>query len=380
MRNLFKWLVARASPAPRLPSLVDIRDLKGKYVLLRASLNVPIKDGVVVEDFRIKQTLPTINYLQKQGARVIVIGHIGREPDETLLPVFEVLKEKVGAKWDTKPEDLQDGEVLLLENIRSDDREITNDDAYAKELAELADIYINDAFSDSHRPHASIIGVPKYLPSYFGLNFIKEYEALQSVIEPEHPALFILGGAKFETKIPLVEKFTNTYDNVFIGGALANDIFKARGFETGRSMVSSINLIGSSILKKPNLSVPVDVVIVNEEGSDTLKPAFVRKGDKILDIGYESLAELAPLIQNAKTILWNGPLGNYEVGFSAGTEALAKMISASDAYSVVGGGDTIASIQHLHLSHHFGFLSTAGGAMLTFLETGTLPAIDAVLN
>lgn len=363
-----------------LPDIKDVKDLRGKRVLLRASLNVPVKDGVVTETFRLEQALPTLDFLKAQGAKVIVVGHIGREPEDSLKPVFEAFLDMTDIKWGGDVASLQNGEAMLLENLRQDPRESEGDDDLAKELAALADIYVNDAFSDSHREHSSIVGVPKYLPSYFGFSFLREYVALGKVMKPVSPAVFILGGAKFETKMPLVLRYAEIYDTVFIGGALANDIFKARGYEVGTSLVSDVDLAGHAILDNARVMVPTDVVVKNGGGEREVGARGVETQEAILDIGPTALKELGAKLKNAKTILWNGPLGNFEKGYSLGTETLARAIAKSDAYSVVGGGDTIAAIRSLGLQDRFGFMSTAGGAMLVFLEKGTLPAIEAVLN
>ncbi|MCA9366045.1 phosphoglycerate kinase [Candidatus Kaiserbacteria bacterium] len=371
-----------------LPSIRDVAALSGKTVLLRASLNVPVKGGTVTNAFRIKRALLTINYLREQGAKVVVIGHIGREPEETLQPVHVELERAVGAKWcpsvtgeavQAAVHSLQEGEVLLLENVRQDPREKAGDDSLAKELASVADLYVNDAFAASHRSHASLTGIPQFLPSYFGFNFLHEYEELSKAMEPQHPALFILGGAKFETKLPLVAKYAKQYDTVLIGGALANDVYKARGYNVGTSLVSDIDLRSEAILTKENIVVPADVVVDGPQGRRTVAATEVTEGESILDAGPQSIEDLLPVISSARTILWNGPLGNFEHGFAEQTEALARAIAASGAYSIIGGGDTIAAVEGLGIEEHFSFMSTAGGAMLTFLETGTLPAIEAVL-
>jgi phosphoglycerate kinase len=372
-----------------IPKITDVADLKGKKVLLRASLNVPMVDGVVANKFRLLRSLETITWLKDQGAKVIVVAHIGRKPEETLKPVFDIMAETLPVKWsgelvgETTTEiasGLSDGEVLLLENVRSDEREAKNDLGLAEALAGLADIYVNDAFSDSHREHSSLVGVTKYLPSYFGNNFVTEYQELSKAMTPESPSLFILGGAKFETKLPLISKYADHYTNVFIGGALAHDIFIAQGLSVGKSLVSDIDLKEHSILSHPNILVPVDVTLSGPNGTRITTPQDVAEDETILDAGPATIAMLQPYISEAKTILWNGPLGNYEKGFAKETEELAKAIAAAPGFAVVGGGDTVASIESLNLQDQFGFLSTAGGAMLTFLETGTLVAIDAVLN
>ena len=371
-----------------LPSIKNASGLSGSRVLVRASLNVPVADGVVTNQFRIMRALPTINYLRHAGARVVVVAHIGRDVTDTLHPVFAVLEPLLpitwcdvttGAKAVAAVESLEAGEVLLLENLRQDSRETTNDAEFGRELAALADIYINDAFAASHRTHASLVGVPKHLPAYFGFNFVHEFEEISKAMEPVHPALFILGGAKFETKLPLVDRYANTYSDVFIGGALANDMFKAQGYEIGKSLTSDIDLKETAILNHPNLMLPVDVTVTGKRGVRVTTPAAVEPDEYIYDAGPETITLLAPKITAAKTILWNGPLGNYERGFSVHTKALAQLVAAAPGYSLVGGGDTIAAIEALCIQEKLGFLSTAGGAMLHLLEHGTLPALDAIL-
>ncbi len=376
-------------PNKKLPNIKDVPNLTGKRVLLRASLNVPMVDGVVTNQFRLERALGTLNWLREQGAKVIVIAHIGRKPEETLKPVFEILSQKFPCKFSTTTtgvnilamiESLHNGEVLLLENVRSDFRETENDDSLARELASYGEVYVNDAFSDSHREHSSLVGVPKYLPSYFGFNFINEYEELSKAMTPEQPSLFILGGAKFETKLPLIEKFAKHYSQVFIGGALANDMFKAKGFSVGTSLVSEIDLKGTSIMEQQNIILPDDITVQGPGGIRVTTPQDVKGDESILDAGPETIKLMQTYINDAKMILWNGPLGNYEHGFAKETESLAKAIAEAPGFAVVGGGDTVAAIENLNLQDKFGFLSTAGGAMLTFLETGTLAAIDAVVK
>jgi phosphoglycerate kinase len=253
-----------------------------------------------------------------------------------------------------------------------------NDESYSKYLASLADIYVNDAFAASHREHASIIGIPRYLPSYIGIEFADEIKNLSLALDPERPSLFILGGAKFDTKEPLIKKFLDLYDRVFVGGALANDLFKAQGFEIGRSLSSGTEHSFKEILDHPNLVLPADVVVVNKEGVATKKPKDVLIGDMILDAGVEATQQVIQLTKEASFVLWNGPLGDYEKGFNDHTEELARAIVESDAKCIVGGGDTVASISKLGLMNKIDFVSTGGGAMLQFLLEGTLPGIEAI--
>lgn len=364
-----------------------IENLEGKYVFLRTSLNVPVKDAVVQDVFRITQALKTIEYLLSAGARVILCSHLGKDGSASIAPVYDVLRqhisvvlspEVVGTTTLSLRNGLENGQALLLENVRRQQGEMENSTAFATELASLADVFVNDDFAASHRAHASLHAICEFLPSYVGINFAHEYDELSKALTPVSPSLFILGGAKFETKMPLVEKFLALYDYIFIGGALANDFFKAKGYEVGISLVSDMNLVGSPLLTHPKILLPVDVVAVKNGVPRVTSSQTVQKDESILDAGPETLAVLAPIIKDSKTILWNGPLGNYEGGFREQTLACARLIAHSPAYSVIGGGDTVASIESLGSQDAFGFLSTAGGAMLTFLEEGTLTAMEAL--
>ena len=373
----------------KLPSLKDVTELKGKKVLLRVSVNAPIRDGVVTSQFRLLRILPTINYLREQGAKTVIIGHIGRDKTDSLKPIYEAMSEMVEMEWcggllgtdvTARVEALEDGEILMLENLRQDEREVVNDADFTKELAQLADLYVNEDFAASHREHSSIVGLPKLLPAYFGFNFLSEVKELEGAIDPESPSVFILGGAKFQTKLPLVDMYANKYSQVFIGGALANDIFKAKGFEIGKSLVSDIDLRDHSILNHLNIMVPTDVTVQGDNGVRVTSPEQVQSTEKIVDAGPETIKAWAEYLKTAKTILWNGPLGIYEAGFNKETESLTKEIAKVSGHSIVGAGDTIASIEALCLQDGFDFLSTGGGAMLDFLENGTLPAIEAVVS
>lgn len=360
--------------------------IRGKRVIVRASLDVPIENGYVTNEFRIKKALPTIKILAERGAKVIILTHVGRDKRNDTEPIFNTLSKYItlthiegviGAGVTRKIEALHDGEVLLLGNLRAHDEEESNDAGFAKVLASYGDYFVNDAFAVSHRAHASIVGIPAHIPGFAGITFEEEYTNLSKALTPEHPALFILGGAKFETKQPLIERYAESYDHVALGGALANDFLKARGLPVGESLVSPIDLSANPLIHRENILVPIDVVVDDKR---EVMSTDVQAKEKILDIGTKSIEALAPHIKNAKTILWNGPLGYYEGGFDTATKAVAKLIAESDAFSVVGGGDTVAAIESLGLGDKFGFLSTAGGAMLEFLEKGTLPGITALEN
>jgi phosphoglycerate kinase len=368
---------------------VAMSELSGKRVLVRAGLDVPLdKNGEVADIFRIKQAAQTLRFLSQRGARVIVISHIGRKPDETNEPVARALKKEIpivyvpdllGHMAHDAIGMMKNGDILLLENLRSDDRESLNDDVFARELASLADIYVDDAFSVAHRAHASIVGIPKYLPSYAGILMRDEVEILTRARSPEHPSFAILGGAKFETKSPLIQVLLETYDHLFVTGALANDVLKAQGFPVGVSLISKESPT-PEVLAHSHFVAPVDVTVEGSDKQVSVKsPQDVAIDDKIVDIGPDSVGAVAPYIAAAKFILWNGPTGLYEDGFVTYTQAIAELIGKSGAHAVIGGGDTIAVIQESNIA--FGpnvFLSTGGGAMLEFLLNGTLPGIEAL--
>ncbi len=370
-----------------MKKITDCPDLRGKRVILRASLNVPVENGVVTNEYRITQMLPTLRYLHEHGAKTIIMGHIGRDKDETLKPIMAVLERYYPIVWGGSVNDerakehlsvLPDGQFLLLENLRQDDREGDNDEAWGAHLASFGDIFVNDAFDNVHREHASMVQIPKHLPAYAGLTMMAEVEHLTKVMQPVHPALFMIGGAKFETKMPLVEKFLATYDHVFVSGALMNDIFKARGYEVGTSLVSDVDLSGAAFLDNPKLLVPTDVVVTGPRGTVTKLATEVLPDEAIMDAGPATVEMLKGYIADAKTVLWNGPFGNFEGGFASATEETVKALAAANALSVVGGGDTVAAIEKLGLNDSLGFVSTGGGAMLTLLEHGSTPALDAL--
>jgi len=355
-------------------SIRDIKLFENIPILVRAALNVPIKNGVVANDYRLRRALPTIRFLAERGARVMLISHIGEQAGDTLEPVARAFgklirnvsfcQETIGPRARAAIRDLAPGHILVLENLRRNTGEQKNDPVFARELAALADVFVEDSFDTCHRVHASIVGVPKLLPSYAGLLLEEEIDELSRALMPQHPALAVIGGAKFSTKEAVLATLLEKYDHVFVGGALANDFLKASGQRVGKSLVSQAdqNTI-KKILANPKLVVPIDSVIVNE---------------MILDSGPGTITLLADLAQKAKTILWNGPLGNYENGFVAATDAFAHAVANSSAHSIVGGGDTIASIENLGLLSQFSFVSTGGGAMLDFLARGTLPGIEAL--
>lgn len=369
-------------------TLNELPDVRGKRVLVRSELNAPVENGVVTDTYRIEQAVPTLRELIERGAKVIVIAHIGREPSETLAPVADALRRLlptvefvpslVGDAVSQAVESLPEGGIVLLENLRSEEGETANDPAFAESLALLAEYYVDDAFGATHRAHASIVGVATRLPAYAGRLLERELVEMAKGLEPESPSLFILGGAKFETKEPLLEAALPRYDRVFIGGALANDFLKAEGFVVGRSLVSEGVEKAAELLASGKILLPVDVVVEGPEGVVTKRADQVGPEDMIVDIGPESVTELGVHIAHANTILWNGPLGLFEKGYTQSTEQVAELVADAKGHSIVGGGDTVAAIRELGLAEKFNFLSTGGGAMLDYLVDGSLPGVEVL--
>ncbi len=370
-------------------SLSDLRNknIKGKVFLVRIDTNVPVEEGRVTNDFRLRSVMLTLEFLLKKEARVVLMGHMEPAFSSTLKPVSDHYRGLFPASFvgSCDPEDirfdiekLKDGNMIVLENLRSLPFEKENDEEYARALASLGDAYVNEAFSVSHREHASIVGLPRHLPSFAGMRFERETEELAVAFDPGKPFLFVLGGLKFKTKAPLIEKFVEKADAVFVGGALANSFFKQKGFEVGKSATDEgVDLKG--LLHKENLILPFDVVVENKEGDREIKKAEeVSSCDSIVDVGPLSMEELSKKIKRAAFIVWNGPMGNIEKGYDHQTKILAEAIATSDAHSVIGGGDTISSIEGVGFEGEFSFVSTGGGAMLDFLIHETLPGIEAL--
>jgi phosphoglycerate kinase len=365
--------------------ITEVKSLKGVTVIVRSSCNVPLVNGVIRNAFRLKRALPTLKFLREKRAKVIVISHIGREKNDTLRPIFEELNNYLPMTWGGSITDInfseikaamQDGDIVFCENLRQDVREEENNLELVSTIASFGDIFVNDAFAEAHREHTSTFGIAELLPSYAGLTLAEEVTELSKVTNPNHPALFLLGGSKFETKMPLVEKYLDLYDIVFVGGALANDLLKARGFEVGKSLVSEVSLADATFLWNEKLLIPLDVVVDGPDGVIVKSANAVNPEERIYDMGPKTVAMISRLIADAKTILWNGPFGNYEAGFVDSTEQIAKQISTSNAFSVLGGGDTVAAVEKLNLNDKFGFISIGGGSMLTFLEKGGTTVLD----
>ncbi|MEK7155610.1 MAG: phosphoglycerate kinase [Patescibacteria group bacterium] len=367
-------------------------ELRGKRVLVRTGLDLPVNDkGEVTDLFRVKKAIPTLRFLSQAGAKVIILTKIGRDVKDTNEPVAQALKHYLQVMYvpdifghlaKSAIEAMRGGEFLLLENLQQNPGEIANDPEFCKEIASLGDIYVNDCFPSAHRESAGMFGVPKLMPSYAGLQFRDEVVELTKALNPPTPSFAIIGGAKFETKIPVIKLFLEKYDHTFVVGALVNDVLKAQGLQVGRSKVSD-ELPSPAVVGHSRFVIPNDVTAQRSDGHAYVKkPHEVTADDKIVDIGPDSVALIAPHIERANFILWNGPTGIYEEGFVSYTHAIAEIISrrvAAGAHAVIGGGDTIAALEGSGIKEEdLGFLSTGGGAMLEYLVKGTLPAIEAL--
>ncbi len=386
-----------------------IQDLpiKGKRVFIRVDFNVPIDDNLVItDDRRIRSTIPTINYAIDEGAKVILASHLGRpkgkiDPRYSLAPVARRLQrllnkevlfapDCIGSQVESMVSKMKDGDVMLLENLRYHIEEEKNDTAFAKSLAKLADYFVNDAFGASHRVHASIVGIPKFLPAAAGFLMKKEIEYLKgSVEDPIRPFVAILGGSKVSGKIGVLGNLIDKVDKVIVGGGMAYTFIKALDYEIGDSMVEPDMLdLAKSImenLKKKRIKfyLPVDCVIAQEiaAGTETkiVTAQEIPKGWKALDIGPASVKLFSEAIQNAKTIIWNGPMGVFEIdAFSRGTTAIANAVADAYAMTIVGGGDTDYAVHKAGVSDAITFISTGGGASLQLLEGKELPGISAL--
>ena len=383
-------------------------DLKGKRVFCRVDFNVPMKNGEVTDDTRIRAAVPTIEYLIGNGAKVILASHLGRPKGEVneemrlaaagarlselLHKEVKSLKESIGETVEKEINDLQDGEILLLENVRFHAGEEKNDDELAKSFAALADVFVNDAFGAAHRAHASTAGIAKYLPSVSGLLLEKELDVLgKALSQPDRPFTAIIGGAKVKDKIGVIDHLLDKVDNLLIGGGLSYTFIKAQGHEIGNSLVEEDKLeLARTFLKKAEekgvkLFLPVDATVASEFSKDAetkhVKIEEIPSDWMGLDIGPETADLYKDVIKNSKLVIWNGPMGVFEMEpFANGTRSVAQAMADTEAYTVIGGGDSAAAVEKFKVADKMDHISTGGGASLEFMEGKELPGVSALTD
>lgn len=348
----------------------------GKRVVVRVDCNVPLENGIVSESeaFRIHAIIPTVTFLKNAGAKIILISHIGRSGD-TLAPVADYIAKnlpELGVMF--SPDGTIASDCILLENVRKNPGEESNDLEYAKQLASFGDYFVNDAFAVSHRAHASVVGIAKLLPSFAGLLLESEIEHLNKALKPEFPSVLIMAGIKFETKLTLIEKLLPLYDTVILGGGLLNTYLKSFGLNIGISVIdNSANL--SSIVGSTKITIPEKVIIERESVLQVVTISQVQENDIIVDIVIDN--NIKELLGAAKMVVWNGPLGWYEKGYMQSTVDIVNSLG-KQTKSIVGGGDTVTVIRKEHLEDRVSFLSTGGGAMLDYLQNGNIVGLQCL--
>ena len=389
-----------------MKSIENLKNIENKNVILRLDLNVPIKNGKITDTNRIDKIIPTLNFLVKKKAKIIIVSHVGRPNGKivkelSLEPISLCLKNKIKKEVSLLKENIfklskrdifksSKNEVILLENIRFYPEEEANDDKFSEKLASLGEIYVNDAFSCSHRDHASVSKITKYIPSYCGIQINTEVNALNKITSKiKKPVTCIIGGSKISSKVNIIKNLIPKFNSIIIVGAMANNIFKYKGLKIGKSIYEkNIDYIIQEIFyyaEKNDCTIyfPEDVKVGKKFNDKSIEKNFesIEYDDIILDVGSKTLVEIKKIIDNSSTLLWNGPLGYFEnTNFSLGSTEIAKYIASKGdkIFSVVGGGDTVAVINSLNMKNKFNFVSTAGGAFLEYLEGKVLPGIKAL--
>jgi phosphoglycerate kinase len=384
-----------------VPQLEDLEIERGTRVLLRADFNVPLHDGNIEDDLRITTALPTIEYLRRRGAEVVCCSHLGRpkgkvDPQYSLAPVARRLSELVGTEVALSPdvagfeslrraESLEPRGIMLIENLRFDPGEEANDAAFAENLSQLADVYVDDAFGAAHRAHASIVGPPLVLPSAGGRLLAREVEVLGKLLnEPKPPFVAVLGGVKVSDKLGVIDALLQRCDTLLVGGAMAFTFLAARGARVGDSFVQTDHVDHCrELLESGRIEIPTDIVVATEMTADAptrhVRADAIPDGFKGFDIGPESAGHYADVIAGAATVLWNGPMGVFEIDqFAAGTRTVATAVAECRGFTVVGGGDSASAVRRLGLADRIDHVSTGGGASLELIEFGDLPGLQAL--
>ena len=380
------------------------KNIKGLKVLVRCDLNVPIRNGKVLDDFRIKKLIPTIDYLRNQGAKIILITHLGepkgRDLSFSVRPVakrlwelvqgrLKFVNDTIGKRVEKEIDEMKEGDIIVLENLRFYKEEEQNDDDFSRSLARLGDIFVQDAFGACHRNHSSIVGITKYIDSFPGLLLEEEIRVLSdALVSPDRPLVSIVGGFKVSSKIKVIKSLLDKSDYLLLGGRVANSLLISKGLYVKDLLSSEEELmeVAKEInLTDPNLQLPIDGVMglinFDEDYSRIGGIGSIRKEEDVYDIGPETIEKYKNILSTAKTIIWNGPLGYFEKEkFSKGTEEIAKMIGQinREVFSIVGGGETVEAIQKLGIENQFDHISTGGGAMLDFIAGKELPGIKAL--
>ena len=387
----------------KLRSVKQLKNLSGKRVLVRVDFNVPMKRmGTIVDDARIRNALPTLKYLISNNARMIVASHLGR-PGGRIHAKYRLdnvskrlsrlldhpvryMHKTIGGDVNKQVASLKDGEIMVIENLRFHPEEETNNTHFAKQLSVLADIYVNEAFSNCHRKHASMVGITKFLPAYAGISLADEVRVLErSVRTPKHPFVAIIGGAKIASKLPVIKNLLNRVDHILLGGGVANTVMLAAGVDMGSSLVEKefVSQI-KKLLRRKKLLIPTDVVTAvsakRTNKAHRFRASEIPKDHMALDLGSETIQKYCEMIKRAKTVIWAGPVGMYELTpFASGTKRIASAIARSRAYSVVGGGDSIDAIDRFSNAKHFSHISMGGSAMLVFISGQKLVALKPLM-
>jgi phosphoglycerate kinase len=384
-----------------VPQLEDLPLKRGTRVLLRADFNVPLRDGEIEDDLRITASLPTLQYLRDKGAEIVCCSHLGRpkgkvDPKYSLAPVAKRLGEVLGAQVPLSPEVagfrsleqaqcLEHGDVMLIENLRFDPREEANDPAFASNLSQLGDVYVDDAFGAAHRAHASIVGPPVVLPAAAGRLLAREVEVLGGLLDaPKHPFVAILGGVKVSDKLGVIDALLRRCDTLLIGGAMAFTFLAARGASVGDSLVQDDQIDHCrELLESGRIEIPTDIVAAADMTADArtrhVRADAIPDGLKGFDIGPETAAHYGEVIAGAATVLWNGPMGVFEMApFAGGTQTVAAAVADCRGFTVIGGGDSASAVRQFGLADRIDHVSTGGGASLELLELGDLPGLEAL--